>query len=80
MKSLVLAGLCLLLSGCLYYGRWQESIANADLLEERAAITKLYRKCLEKYQDDPDKAKSQCEHYTQSLRALDVRGHKTNDQ
>ena len=76
IKLITIAGLSVLLSGCLYYGRWQESLANADLLEERASIAKLYRKCLEKFQDDPEKSKSQCEHYTQSLQALDVRGVK----
>jgi hypothetical protein len=76
VKMLIVATMCLLMSGCLYYGRWQESLANADLLEERAAIAKLYRKCLEKYQDDPEKSKAQCEHFTQSLQALDVRGVK----
>ena len=76
MKMCALAGLCVLMSGCLYYGRWQESLANADLTEQRAAIAKLYRQCLEKYQADPEQSKSQCEHYTQSLQALDVRGVK----
>ena len=76
MKILAIAWLCLLLSGCLAYSRWQESSNRAAILEEQAAIMKLYRKCLEKYQDEPDKAKSQCEHYTQSLHALDVRGLK----
>ena len=79
MRLLIVAGMCLSLTGCLYYGKWQESLANADLTEQRAGIAKLYRKCLEKYQDDPEKGKSQCEHYTQSLRALDIRGLKTAD-
>jgi hypothetical protein len=77
MKTIiVIVALSLSMSGCIAYSRWQESSANADILAERAAILKLYRLCLEKNQDDPAKAKSQCEHYTQSLQAIDVRGVK----
>lgn len=50
--------------------------SNADIAEEQAAIMKLYRGCLEKYRDDPAKAKANCEHYTQALYSLDVRGMK----
>ena len=76
MRTLVIVGLCLSMSGCLAYSRWQETSANADRLSEHAAILKLYRLCLEKYQDDPAKAKVNCEHYTQSLQSIDVRGLK----
>jgi hypothetical protein len=48
----------------------------ADIAEQQAAILKLYRGCLEKYQDDPAKAKANCEHYTQALHSVDVRGMK----
>ena len=50
--------------------------SDADIAEQRAAIMKLYRGCLEKYQDDPVKAKANCEHYTQALYSVDVRGMK----
>jgi len=51
-------------------------MAEADIAEERAAILKLYRGCVEKHQDDPVKAKANCEHYTQALYSVDVRGMK----
>jgi len=74
LSMIGVALLCLSLSGCIGYSRWRESSANADALEERAAILKLYRQCLEKYQNNPPQAKAQCEHYTQSLHAIDVQG------
>lgn len=49
---------------------------EAEIAKERAAIMKLYRGCLEKHQDDPVKAKANCEHYTQALYSVDVRGMK----
>ena len=60
----------LMLSGCLPYANWKLTLAERDLVEERAAIVKLYRQCLERY-PSPD-AKAQCEHYTQALYSIDV--------
>jgi hypothetical protein len=68
VRILVIVVVCLSLSGCLF-GR--QYLAN-----EQAKIVEMYRKCLEKYQDDPVKAKTNCEHYTQALQAIDVRGLK----
>ena len=68
--------LCLSMWGCQDYAKWQQTLVETDILEQRAAILKLYRQCLEKYQNDPPQAKAQCEHYTQSLHAIDVRGMK----
>ena len=82
MRILVIVGLCIAMSGCV---GWDPSdpealrpinTANAKIAEEQAAILKLYRVCLEKYQDDPVKAKANCEHYTQALHSVDVRGMK----
>jgi len=50
--------------------------AKAAVLEEQAAILKLYRGCLEKYQGNPPETKINCEHYTQALHSVDVRGMK----
>lgn len=76
MGLLLVVALYLSSSGCIFYDSARQLSASADILEEQAAILKLYRLCLEKYQDEPAKAKSQCEHYTQSLQAIDVRGLK----
>ena len=81
MRILVVVWLCMATSGC-YWWIEQELVhtdrlkSEAEIAKERAAIMKLYRGCLEKYQDDPVKAKANCEHYTQALYSLDVRGMK----
>jgi hypothetical protein len=75
MRILVIVGLLLSLSGC-FTPEYKVGYAKAAVLEEQAAILKLYRGCLEKYQDDPAKAKANCEHYTQALHSVDVRGMK----
>jgi len=77
MRVLVIVGLCTAMSGCsLFVDDMRAIKAGADIQEERAAIMKLYRGCLEKHQDDPVKAKANCEHYTQALYSVDVRGMK----
>jgi hypothetical protein len=76
MRILVIVGLCLAMGGCPWYDGARQIKSNADIAEDRAAIMKLYRGCLEKYQDDPAKAKANCEHYTQALHSVDVRGMK----
>ena len=82
MRILVIVGLCIAMNGCVVPA-WEQVQADADhakanavIAEQRAAIIKLYRGCLEKYQDDPEKAKQNCEHYTQALYSVDVRGMK----
>ena len=72
----MIAGLCVALGGCGMDDTLRRNKSTVDIAEERAAIMKLYRGCLEKYQDDPAKAKANCEHYTQALYSLDVRGMK----
>jgi hypothetical protein len=76
MRILVIVGLCIAIGGCQAYELTRQSKFEADIAEERAAIMKLYRGCLEKHQDDPVKAKANCEHYTQALHSVDVRGMK----
>ena len=80
MRILLIVWLCTAMSGCFVLDR---EIAYADhakfeaeIAKEQSAIIKLYRGCLEKYQDDPVKAKANCEHYTQALHSVDVRGMK----
>lgn len=76
MRILVIVGLCITMDGCGMEDTLRHNKSDADIAEQRAAIMKLYRGCLEKYQDDPVKAKANCEHYTQALYSLDVRGMK----
>ena len=76
MRILVIAGLCIAMGGCGMDDNLRRIKSDADIAEQRAAIMKLYRGCLEKYQDDPVKAKANCEHYTQALYSVDVRGIK----
>jgi len=58
--------------GCQYYEEFRVKRATADLKEEQAALLRDYRLCLEKYQDDPPKAKEFCGPYTQRLRELEI--------
>ena len=60
------------LGGCQYYEEYRVKKATADLKEEQAELLHAYRLCLEKYQDDPPKAKEFCGPYTQRLRELEV--------
>jgi len=76
MRILVIVGLFIAMGGCGMDDNLRRIKSDADISEQRAAIMKLYRGCLEKYQDDPAKAKANCEHYTQALYSLDVRGMK----
>jgi len=60
------------LGGCQYYEEFRVKKATADLKQEQAELLHAYRLCLEKYQDDPPKAKEFCGPYTQRLRELEV--------
>jgi hypothetical protein len=62
MRILVIVGLCLVMDGC-GTPDWDHIRAKADVAEQQAAILKLYRTCVERYQEDPAKAKANCEHY-----------------
>ncbi len=61
--------------GCQYYEEFRVKKATADLKEEQAELLHAYRSCLEKYQDDPPKAKEMCGPYTQRLREIEVSHH-----
>jgi hypothetical protein len=60
------------LAGCQYYEEYRVKKATADVKEEQAELLHAYRLCLEKYQDEPPKAKEFCGPYTQRLRELEV--------
>ncbi len=66
---------CVLLAGtvgCQYYEEFRVKKTTADLKEEQAALLHDYRLCLEKYQDEPPKAKDLCGPYTQRLREIEI--------
>jgi len=62
-------------AACQYYEEFRVKKATADLNEEKADLLHDYRLCLEKYQDDPPKAKEMCAPYTQRLREIEVSHH-----
>ena len=69
----VLLGLILCtIVGCQYYEEYRVKKTTADLKEEQAQLLHDYRLCLEKYQDDPPKAKEYCAPYTRRLRELEI--------
>jgi len=80
MGILVIVGICLALPGCYHFDQmnaYSDRLKfEAEIAKQQAGIIALYRGCLEKYQDDPAKAKANCEHYTQALHSIDVRGLK----
>jgi len=59
--------------GCHYYEDYRMKKSTADIQDEKAELLRAYRQCLEKYQDDPPKAKELCGPYTQSLREIEVK-------
>lgn len=76
IKLTLLLTVVMALTGCKEYARWQETQARADVQHEHAEILKLYRQCLTEHKGHPKDAKENCEHYTQALTVLDVRGLK----
>lgn len=75
LVSLVLCAIMASLTGCHYYEDYRVKKSTADLNEERAELLRSYRLCLEKYQDQPPKAKEICSVYTQQLREIDITRH-----
>lgn len=59
--------------GCQYYEDYRMKKGAADVREETAEMMRAYRLCLQRYEEDPPKAKSHCAPYTQSLREVEIR-------
>jgi hypothetical protein len=74
MKLVLLMILSLFFSGCYMYSGWQLQLAEADRTRQQAAILTAYRDCLAEFKGHAAEAKANCEHYTQALTILDVRG------
>ena len=73
-KLLLSIGVSVMLLGivaCQYYEEFRVKKTTADLKEEQAALLHDYRLCLEKYQEEPPKAKEFCAPYTQRLREIE---------
>jgi hypothetical protein len=47
--------------------------ADTAVRQETANILKAYRICLQKYEDDPAKAKEHCAVYTQALHEIELK-------
>ena len=59
--------------GCQYYEEYRVKKGTADVREETAEMMRAYRLCLQRYEEDPPKAKAHCAPYTQSLREVEIR-------
>ncbi len=70
MKLICIVLLMLSQIGCVGYAQWRLLLAERDLVEERASITRLYRQCLET--NAGPAGRTQCEHYTQALYSIDI--------
>ena len=69
--SVALSALLVGLTGCQYYEEYRVKKTTADLKEEQAQLLHAYRLCVEKYQNDPPKAKEICAPYIQRLRQVE---------
>lgn len=59
--------------GCQYYEDYRMKKGAADVREETAEMMRAYRLCLQRYEEDPPKAKGHCAPYTQSLREVEIK-------
>jgi len=76
MKSavaLAVLSVTVVVAGCQYYEDYRIKKATADVREETAEMLHAYRLCLQRYEDEPPKAKEHCAPYTQSLRELEIK-------
>lgn len=64
----------LLLPGCV--GRSAKDNTSATMRAEVAELAKLYRQCLQKYEDTPDKAKANCGVYRDAIGDLAAEGRR----
>ena len=72
-KAVTLIVLVSGLVGCHYYEEFRIMKGTADVKQEQAELMRAYRLCLQKYENDPPKAREHCAPYTQSLREIDVK-------
>jgi len=53
---------------------YQQRKADTEVRQETANLLKAYRLCLQKYENDPTKAKENCSVYTQALHEIEIKG------
>ncbi len=73
MRTIILwslIGILNLSAGCVYYEEFRQRKADADMRQETADLMKQYRLCMEKYENDPMKAKEYCSAYGDALRQV----------
>ncbi len=52
---------------------YQQRKADTEVRQETANLLKAYRLCLQKYENDPAKAKENCSVYTQALHEIEIK-------
>lgn len=70
----VMVLLLLATTGC--FSRHSKDNTSAAMRAEVAEMAKLYRQCLQKYEDAPDKAKANCASYKEALQELAAEGRR----
>ena len=66
---LIAAAFVALLSGC-HSGAMNESPPETTMQKEGAELVKLYRQCLQKYEEYPEKAKERCSVYKDAIHEI----------
>lgn len=69
LALLIAAQFVVLLSGCLSWGR-NEPPHEATMEMEAAELVKIYRQCLQKYEEYPEKAKEHCSAYKDAIHEI----------
>jgi len=64
----------LVLPGC--FGRNAQDNTSATIRKEVAELAKLYRQCLQKYEDTPEKARANCGTYKSAIEDLAAEGRR----
>lgn len=74
--ALLIAAFVVVLSGCLGGGK-NESPQETTMQKEAAELVKLYRQCLQKYEEYPEKAKERCSVYKDAIHEIAPEHHKS---
>jgi hypothetical protein len=74
--AVTLLPLLLLLATAGCFNRHSKDNTSATMRAEVAELAKLYRQCLQKYEDAPDKAKANCTVYKEAVQDLAAEGRR----
>ncbi len=71
-RSLALLLICVLplIAACHYYEDFRIKKGDADLKQEMVELRKAYRRCVQKYEDDPPLARERCGPYVKALSGM----------